>query len=68
MGASLVEWTGYYETAYVWDAFQNGNTVGFHYDWVGDSWLWAHEGAHGVGFDDEAEASQRADECLQIEG
>ena len=56
---SINEWTGWNETVEAngvkwWDAaaFNNG-PVGFHHDYLGDTMLWAHEGAHVVGYGDE---------------
>ena len=66
--ANWQEWTGWYETTYFWDAFTDGQTVGIHWDHVGNAWLWAHEGAHGLGVWNEAQADARADYCMQVPG
>jgi hypothetical protein len=63
--AEVVEWTGYNNAG--WDAFYDGGVVGMHYDVIDDSGLWAHEGAHGLGAN-ENEAEIKQHDCLQIEG
>jgi hypothetical protein len=61
--ASFQEWTGNYNSGYEWDGFNLGNTVALHWDHVGDLWLLAHEGAHGLGYFSETDANQAADDC-----
>jgi hypothetical protein len=46
------EWTGWYQPGdYNWDAATrlSDNAIGFHYQYITDSGLWAHEGAHSMG-------------------
>jgi hypothetical protein len=65
--ADLYEWTGYFtESGKVWDAVWNSpDIIAFHYDHIaGNTWLWAHEGAHGEDSNDsEFYADTWADRC-----
>jgi hypothetical protein len=61
-----VEWTG---EANGWDAFNNIyiGLVGIHWDKADSSWLWVHEGSHGVSGPNEQQAIARANYCMMME-
>jgi len=50
------EWTGWNFVEYNWDAATRWDgAIGFHYSWISDEGLWAHEGAHAMGDWDDGE-------------
>lgn len=64
----LREWTGWYETSYWWDGASryDYSAIGVHHSFMGDSGLWAHEGAHYQGVWNEESAEYWREQCTFI--
>ena len=63
------DWRGiYYEGGYWWNAFTFGTMVAFQWDYMSDTRLWAHEGAHGSQIaSSEPEATYWSNVCSTFE-